>query len=192
MDHIILSQSKVLEIAIRNPNDLDSLYWYLKQILSIKSRINKYCLQNLILTFVECITRQKIQEFQNTLSISLSELEMALVCAKEIQEIYINLNIEYNIDNLVGMQEEATILTKLAKIEGSIDKLNMALILFQIVKNETKDKQLHHLAIMNEANLRLQFAIEKINPKKIALNQLDCLRKQETILIKITNIMKEY
>ena len=65
MDHIILSQSKVLKKAIRNPNDLDSLYWYLEQTISLKSIINKYCLQNLILTFVECITRQKIQEFQN-------------------------------------------------------------------------------------------------------------------------------
>ncbi|WP_292606689.1 CHAT domain-containing protein [Methanobrevibacter sp. UBA188] len=177
MDHIILSQSKVLEKAIRNPNDLDSLYWYLEQTISLKSIINKYCLQNLILTFVECITRQKIQEFQNKLSISLSELEMARICAKEIQEIYINLNIEYNIDNLVGMQEEAIILTKLAKIEGSVDKLNTALILFQIVKNETKDKQLCHLAMMNEANLRLQFAIEKINPKQNCLKSIELSEK---------------
>ena len=60
MDKIILSQSKVLEIYVRNPTDLDSLYSYLEQVTDITSKIFDYCTQNLILTFVECIAHQKI------------------------------------------------------------------------------------------------------------------------------------
>lgn len=140
------------------------LYFSLYAISSLKNRVEYYSTEYLSLIHEECVARQKIQEGSYSLFETINQLYIAYKCAKEIQEIYLKLNIRYPIDNLVGMQEEATILTKLSKIEGSLDTLNNALKLFEFVKNKTKDKQLRHLAMMNEAKLRLEFAIEKINP----------------------------
>lgn len=149
------------------------LYFSLYVISSLKIRVEYYSVEYLFLTHEECVARQKIQEGSNSIFETINQLYLAYKCAKEIQEIYPKLNIRYPIDNLVGMQEEATILTKLSKIEGSLDTLNNALELFEFVKNITKDEELRHLAMMNEANLRLEFAIEQINPIENCIKSIE-------------------
>lgn len=144
--------------------DNNCLYYSLHVIEFLKMNVYYYSIDYLRLTHNECVARQKIQETNNSLSKFESQLTKAYGCAKEIQEIYPKLNIDYPITNLVGMQEESTILIKLAKLKNCPDNLIKALKLLETVKNKTKDKELYYLAIRNEAILRLDFAIKKINP----------------------------
>lgn len=173
-------QIKYIENIVKNPinyyrnsilinisylrSDLHCLYFALYAIRPLKTHVDYFSEEYLFLTHQECVARQKIQEAANFLQKSLFHLSKAYACSKEIQDIYPKLKINCPITDLVGMQEEATILTKLSEIEESTDNLHKALQLFETVKDKTNDVKLKHLAMRNEANLRLKLAINKINP----------------------------
>lgn len=144
--------------------DSHCLYFSLYAVEPLKTHVDYYSEEYLFLTHHECVARQKIQETANSLPKSLFHLFKAYACSREIQEIYPKLKVNCPITDFVGMQAEATILTKLSEIEESTVNLHKALQLFETVKDKTKDVELKHLAMRNEANLRLKFAINKINP----------------------------
>ena len=169
-----------LEELVNNPKDLYELENTLDEIISIKLKYEKNTLNYIKLCFLECISRQKIHECGYCeVQESLYHLIEAQKCAKEIQEIYPKINNNsYPINPLVAMQEEANILCELSHFDKPIEHLKEAVGLYEYVrKNNETDEQLTYLTIMNEARVRLQLAVNKVNSKTNCIKSIKLSEK---------------
>lgn len=169
-----------LEELVNNPKDLNELENTLNKIISIKLKYEKNTLNYIKLCFLECVSRQKINEWGYCeVQESLYHLIEAQKCAQEIQEIYPKINNNsYPINPLVAMQEEANILCELSHFDKPIEHLKEAVELYEYVrKNNETDDQLTYLTIMNEARVRLELAVQKVNSKANCIESIKLSEK---------------
>ncbi len=169
-----------LEELVNNPKDLYELEITLDEIISKKLKYEKNTLNYIRLCFLECVSRQKIHEWGYCeVQESLYHLIEAQKCAKEIQEIYPKINNNsYPINPLVAMQEEANILCELSHFDKPIEHLKEAVGLYEYVrKNNETDEQLTYLTIMNEARIRLELAVQKVNSKSNCIKSIKLSEK---------------
>lgn len=153
-----------LNDIIYRSEDLNKLKSTLSYIKIKKIKINKITSTYIELNFLECVLRQRIHSLGYCeIKESINMLTKALECVDEIREYSSKFDYKGPINELVITNEETLILCELALFNNPINSYNKAIAKFQFIRENNPDKQLYNLTLMNEARVRLNLAVNKVN-----------------------------
>ncbi len=179
MEKIIMCDFDELEYVVYKSNNLFDIIGALETIKQLKLQTINDSVEYFHLLYLECIVRQKIFSFEYCpIDEAKSHLTKALNCADDVLNFLYNHNTKQFINPFALLQEKACILCELGRFDNHIKYLNDALGLFKFIReNEHEDYQVINLSLMNEARVRVELALNNVNPLENSIKALDLSEK---------------
>ena len=168
-----------LDTTIYTSDDLSELKKSLKIIKQLQIRTEYGSKEHVNLLHLECVVLQRIYEKEDlNKNDAQSYLNRALNCTIQIEKIFSKFPIVSTLNPLACLHERACIICELGRFKNRIKCLNEALSLFEYIReNEQNDQQLRYLTIMNEAKIRIELALNNINPLQNCIKSLKLSEK---------------
>lgn len=168
-----------LNTTVYKSENLTELKKSLKKIEKEKIKTEYGSKEYINLLHLECVVLQRIYEKEDLNNIDAqSHLNRALNCTIEIEKIFSKFEITPSLNPLACLQERACIICELGKFKNRIKCLKESLKLFEHIReNEENDQQLLYLTIMNEAKIRIELALNNIDPLQNCVKSLKLSEK---------------